>query len=180
MHNELSKNNQYNPAEDTFFVADHLKQESGNSALDIGTGSGYLVQILDQNFPFVVATDINFNTLQISKNKLRNCICCEGAAPLRCQFDLVVCNMPYLPSEKILDRTTDGGEEGVEIPLKIIISAKKCLKKTGRLVFLTSLLANYQRLISETEKLGFSVKILSRKKLFFEELLLAEAKFQES
>ena len=38
----LEKSEQYLPAEDTFFLADHLEGLSGDSALDIGCGSGYL------------------------------------------------------------------------------------------------------------------------------------------
>jgi len=37
-------------------------------------------------------------------------------------------------------------------------------------------LANYKKLIEKTKLLGFNVKILSRKKLFYEELILIEAR----
>ncbi len=83
--------------------------------------------------------------------------------------------MPYLPSEKISDQTVDGGKDGLEVPLKIIVSAKKCIKKGGKFLFLTSSLANYQELIKKTKLLGFNVRILAKKKLFFEELILVEA-----
>ncbi len=176
LQNKLSESEMYTPAEDTFFFADSLQKEHGENALDVGTGSGYLAKILSNNFSFVVASDIDFNSLKSQNPKIKNCICCNGADPIQCEFDLVICNLPYLPSEKISDRTTDGGKEGLEIPIKIINSVFSCVKKQGKFLFLTSTLANYKKLIEKTKLLGFDVKILSRKKLFFEELLLIEAR----
>lgn len=167
--------NTYTPAEDTFFLADHIKNEKGQSALEIGTGSGYLAKILEKNFDVVIATDIDYITLHTQDDKIKNGICCTGADALSAQFDLVVCNLPYLPTDQILDRTTDGGPEGLQVPLSIIRSASACLKPQGKLVCLTSSLANYEKLIQETESLGFTAKIISKKKLFFEDLMIVEA-----
>lgn len=83
--------------------------------------------------------------------------------------------MPYLPSEEILDRTTDGGEEGIEVPFEIIRTVLDRLDKNGRFLFLTSSLANFQKLLNQTKKLGFEIKIIAKKKLFFEELILIKA-----
>ena len=49
MPKKLSINEPYSPAEDTFFFAEHLKDESGEKALDVGTGSGYLAKLLSPN-----------------------------------------------------------------------------------------------------------------------------------
>lgn len=175
MQNDLIKSEQYVPAEDTFFLADYLKKETGKNALDIGTGSGHLAKILLEKFSNVVATDIDFKSLKQQNPKFPNLVCCNLLEPIRCEFDLVVCNMPYLPSEKISDQTVDGGKDGLEIPIKIIASAKKCIKKDGKFLFLTSSLANYQELIKKTKLMGFNVRIIAKKKLFFEELILVEA-----
>ena len=174
LQNNYSSNT-YQPAEDTFFLADYIKNEKGSSALDIGTGSGYLAKILSQNFSLVVATDIDYDSLR-SYHGSQNSICCNGADALYHEFDLVVCNMPYLPSQEISDKTIDGGKEGVKVPLNIIESAKNCIKKGGKILFLTSSLANYYTLIAKTMQLGFDCSIVARKKLFFEELILVQAK----
>ncbi len=50
LQKKLEKSEQYLPAEDTFFLADQLKDLGGNSALDIGCGSGYLTDVLKLNF----------------------------------------------------------------------------------------------------------------------------------
>jgi len=169
---------QYSPAEDTFFLADYLQKEKGRSALDIGTGSGFLANVLSSNFSYVVATDIDFDSLKSQKSKFPFSICCNSADALRHEFDLIVCNMPYLPSEQVSDKTIDGGQEGMEVPLQIIESSKNCLRRGGKILFLTSTLANYQKLIEKTKKLGFNVNIVARKKLFFEELIIIEAKLK--
>jgi len=176
LQKNLSKNESYSPAEDTFFFADYLENEKGTSALDIGTGSGYLAKILSSYFSLVVATDIDFGSLSSQNEKLPNLVCCKGADAILTKFDLIICNMPYLPSEKIVDKTVDGGKDGIKIPLRIIKSAKRCLKKNGKLLFLTSSLANVHDLIEKTEILGFNVRIVAKKKIFFEDLLLVEAR----
>ncbi len=156
----------YRVSDDTFFFADNLKKEYGESALDIGTGSGYLAWVLLHNFSFVVASDINFNTLKSCDPKPSNRICCDGASAFLYKFDLVICNPPYLPSEKIIDLTTDGGKQGLEIPLKIIKSTRNCIKQTGKLLFLTSSLSNYKILLSTVKSFGFEIDIISKKNFF--------------
>ncbi len=178
MQNKFSNNEPYAPAEDTFFLEDNLVNEKGKYALDIGTGSGYLTRTLSRNFLQVIATDIDFGSLVNQNKKIKNCICCDAADALNCKFDLIVCNMPYLQSDEISDRRVDGGKEGVEVPLKIIKSAVKCINDSGKMLFVTSSLANYEKLIDESKKFGLDLKIVSRKKLFFEELIIVEAKLK--
>jgi len=176
LQKKFSNNEPYAPAEDTYFLEDNLVNEKGKYALDIGTGSGYLTRTLSKNFSQVIATDIDFDSLINQYKKIKNCICCDAADALNCKFDLIVCNMPYLQSDEISDRKVDGGKEGVEIPLKIIKSAVKCLDENGKILFITSSLSNYQKLLEKSRDLELYVNIVARKKLFFEELLLVEAR----
>ena len=170
------KNDEYPPSEDTFFIANNIENENGYSALDIGSGSGYLTKLLCKNFSLVIGTDINCNVLHHqSTYKTDNLICCNGSDALKIKFDFIVCNLPYLATDEILDIATDGGAEGFEIPKKIFDSSLKNLKETGKFIFVTSSLSNYQKLMDYVEKLGLKTKIIARKKLFFEELILVEA-----
>lgn len=169
-----SQNNYYIPAEDSIFVANYIENQKGKSALDIGTGSGILAKVLSKNFDLVVATDINIFALKKAHEIVDNCICCNAADALNTNFDLIVCNLPYLPSEELLDRTVDGLQEGIEIPGMIIKSAIQRIGKKGRMLFLTSSHANYNFLIELCTSLDFDVKIVAKKKLFYEELLLVE------
>ncbi len=171
---QKESSNYYVPSEDSIFFDDYLKNKTGQSALDIGTGSGILANTLSKNFAFVVATDINTVALVKAHETIDNCICCNAADAVHASFDLIVCNLPYLPSDKLLDPAVDGLHDGTEIPSVIIKSASSRLEKNGKMVFLTSSLAKYDSLIKLSESLGFDVTIAAKKKLFYEELIIIE------
>jgi len=175
LHKKLSEAEPYTPSEDTFFLADYIKNEKGESALDIGTGSGYLAALLEKSFSFVVGTDLLFNVLKKQGYFTANNVCCNGADAINQQFDLVICNMPYLNTDEVSDVRTDGGKDGLEVPIKIIDSAKSRIKPDGKFIYVTSSLSDFKKLISYTELEGFNVNILAKKKLFFEELILVQA-----
>ena len=169
------RSSEYEPAEDTFFIAEYIEHESGQTALDVGSGSGYLTRLLCGNFSLVVGTDIDYEVLRYQTYKTENLVCCNGADALRCGFDLIVCNMPYLATDKITDIATDGGRGGFEVPKKIIDSIYQNMTDDGKFVFVTTSLSDFNRIINYGDKVGLSCKIVARKKLFFEELLLIEA-----
>ena len=169
------KNDEYPPSEDTFFIADNIENEKGECALDIGSGSGYLTKLLVENFSFVVGTDINHDVLKRQTYKTKNLICCNGSDALKIKFDLIVCNLPYLATDEILDIATDGGAEGFEIPKNIFDSLIYNMKENGKFIFVTSSLSNYKKLIDYSRKLGLKTHIIAKKKLFFEELILVES-----
>ena len=175
MQNKSLKNEEYPPSEDTFFIVENIENEKGNFALDVGSGSGYITKFLTENFSFVVGTDINFPVLTKQTYKTQNIICCNGSDALNVKFDFIVCNLPYLATDEIIDIATDGGKDGFEIPKKIFDSVNNNLKENGKFVFVTSSLSKYQKLIDYVEKLGMKTRIIAKKKLFFEELILVEA-----
>lgn len=168
------KNDEYPPSEDTFFIVDNIEHEKGNLALDVGSGSGYITKLLSENFSFVVGTDINFDVLTKQTYKTENIVCCNGSDALKIKFDFIVCNLPYLATDKIIDIATDGGVEGFEIPKKIFDSVISNMAENGKFIFVTSSLSNYQKLIDYAQKLGLKTRIMAKKKLFFEELILVE------
>lgn len=175
LQKKFLRDEEYSPSEDTFFISDYIEKEKGVSALDVGSGSGYLTKLLWKNFTFVVGTDINFTVLKNQTYPTQNLICCNGSDALNLEFDLVVCNLPYLATDKVLDAATDGGIEGFEIPKKIFDSIYKNIKIGGKFLFVTTSLSNYQKLMEYTQKLCLEPRILAKKKLFFEELILVEA-----
>ena len=166
----------YAPAEDTYFLEDHTRGRSGSLALDLGTGSGYLARSLSGSFTTVVGTDINLGALLDGKRGKYSAVCCSGADALACRFDLIVCNPPYLATEEILDVATDGGPGGVAAPLKMISSAVPLLGANGNLLFVTSSLSDHSELMRRIEELGARARIVARKKIFFEELILVEVR----
>jgi release factor glutamine methyltransferase len=169
-----SQNDYYVPEEDSFLLEDYIKNLKGHSALYMGTGSGILAKSLSKNFELVVATDINMSALGKAHQSVENCICCNAADALKANFDLVVCNLPYLPSDDIVDPTVDGLADGVPVPTMIIKSASRVIRDGGKMIFLTSSLANYEILSNLVKSLGFDVSIPAKKRLFYEDLILME------
>ena len=69
---------------------------------------------------------------------------------------------------------TDGGKDGLELPMEIISSALNHLSKDGKFIFVTSSLSDYMGLIDFVTTKKFTAEIISKKKLFFEELILVK------
>ena len=173
----------YQPAEDSYFFADFLKNylsKSKNkeiSYLDMGTGSGILAEtaiisgIKKQN---ILTADINPKAVEFVKNKLKIKTIKSGLfdnIPKSKKFDIITFNPPYLPQHKYDKKPdTTGGIKGDEIPLKFLKQARQYLTKNGKIFLLIS---NY----TPQEKIAkFNPKIIAEKKLFFEELYILEVK----
>lgn len=172
----VARATEYEPAEDTFLLEDHVRGRSGRRALDIGSGSGYIARSLEGSFETVVGTDVSHAVLRGQTYRGPNRVCCDGADALSGLFDLVVCNLPYLATDRIDDVSTDGGPNGTLVPLRIIRSAAQRVAPGGSLLFVTSSLSGYDALIAEAGRLGLEAGVLARKRLFFEELVVVEAR----
>jgi methylase of polypeptide subunit release factors len=93
-------------------------------------------------------------------------------------FDLIIFNPPYLPHDDYTDLTTDGGNNGLEITNTWIQLSLTLIKKSGKILFLQSTLTpihEYLDFLSKSTK----VNIISKKKLFFEELYIIEVMHNE-
>ena len=63
----------YEPSDDSFLLIDNLNINPGEKVLEIGTGSGIVAMYASKVAGEVVATDINFNAIEIAeKNFLLN------------------------------------------------------------------------------------------------------------
>ncbi|MGH9909266.1 MAG: HemK2/MTQ2 family protein methyltransferase [Nitrososphaerales archaeon] len=172
-----NKNNYYRPSDDTFLLAECVQKFKGESALEIAAGSGYISNVLKENFRLVIATDIDLDATRAARNKANLLVCCDSASAItNTMFDLVVINPPYLPSQQINDITVDGGRDGIEVSLKMLCDAVRLLKNDGVILLVTSSLANYTSLLTHMQKLGFKADIIGRKKLDFEELFVIQAR----
>lgn len=168
---------EYPPSEDTFLLCDYIEGLSGGSALEIGSGSGYVTGLLERRFGFVACTDISHRVLANQTYPAQNRICCNAADAVRGQFDVIVSNPPYLDSNPVLFRETDGGRGGIEVPGMFMRSAAPLLRRGGQLAMVVSSLSRYDMLIALAESLGMSAQIAMRKKLFFEELYVMRAAY---
>lgn len=169
----------YQPAEDSYFFAQflekYLKKNKVNSCLDLGTGSGILAEKIGEiiGFENVLASDINPEAISNLKLKKFTVIESNLFEKISGKFDLIVFNAPYLPFDSREPESsqvaTTGGETGDEISLEFLKQATKHLDKNGKILLLISSLTPLERIRK------FGMRIVARKKIFMEELLILES-----
>lgn len=185
----------YDPDEDSYLLAGVLKDElnslkqttnlSSLSLLDMGSGSGYLGNIALKKKLSVTFADINPKAIELltkkfSKNNQATVIETDlfNNIPFQ-KFDLIVFNTPYLPDdEELIDPSLHGGPKGYEVTMRFLKTIKLYLKKTGVLIFLISTLTHQDVIEAKLYDLSLDFKILAKKKLFFEELLVYRVNFR--
>ena len=167
----------YKPNLDSFLLIDSIKNYFGDSALEIGTGSGIVSEFLSRYFKNVVATDIDFKSLLYSKintNSKITLICCDATTAISGKFDLIVSNPPYLPNDSFYDSTIHGGITGIEKTIHFIESGITNLKKHGYIILIVSSLSDTLKIDKYICKKKLSKKIINKKKLFSETLYVYE------
>jgi release factor glutamine methyltransferase len=172
----------YCPSEDTYFMEDILANYRGKIALEIGIGSGYLTRLLCTNFEFVVGTDIDINSIMYAKNNtLANIsnkllVCSDLGLPLKCKFDLIISNPPYLPTEfgNLDDTAVYGGKKGIELTIRLLRSIQLQLSERGKIVIMRSTLSDLKKMDDFIDELFLNNKIIAKKTFFFESLEILE------
>jgi release factor glutamine methyltransferase len=171
----------YQPAVDSFFLAECAKKYCGNLALEMGAGSGIILNTISQNFTSVVGTDIDYVSLQYSKSNLPKnsaLVCCDAASAFAIKFDFIVSNPPYLSDhDKKKDHAIDGGPTGIEATLHFIRSAVLVLQKRGKMLTIISSLSDSSKLDKLIKEMNLKKRIVKIRKLFFETLYIIEISF---
>ena len=182
---EVAKN-VYEPAEDTFLLADNLDVRKGERVLELGTGCGLLAILAAKVGVQVVATDINPAALKCARaNAVKHRV--GDRIDFRLgdlfepvvgeHFDLMIFNPPYLPVEPEealcgpLDRAWEAGPDGRRIIDRFLCELPNHLTPNGRVLFVQSSLANISKTLRVLKTSGFKVNTI-HKKLPFEELFL--------
>lgn len=181
----------YEPAEDSFLLADAALKEAkpGMRILEIGTGSGFVSAVLLANLKDIrlVATEINPHAARCAKANAVEVIFSDlfkGLKPrcLETRFDLILFNPPYLPTskeEKVpgwLNYAFDGGTSGRETLDRFLGEVRDYLKPGGEILVLISSITGLEAVKEKMEKLGFAVNVVARKKVSFEELMVVRGK----
>jgi release factor glutamine methyltransferase len=175
----------YAPSDDTYLLADCIRQYNGRRALEIGIGSGFLLSILEKNFAYVAGSDIDLQALQhcrqqkattTSSNVLL--VCCDAGSAFGIgKFDLIVSNPPYLPNDdcyNIRDPTVHGGPTGIETTVHFINSALPLLAWNGKMLIIISSFADSWALDNVVLENRMRKKIVKEKRLFYETLSIIE------
>ncbi|MEM7819335.1 MAG: methyltransferase [Candidatus Aenigmatarchaeota archaeon] len=174
--------NVYYPLEDSELLSDIIEKINvkNKKVLDMGCGSGFLAILLAKKGAIVSAVDINQDAVNVTKKNAKmndvkiDVMQSDLFEKIKENFDLIIFNPPYLPIEED-DITYSGGKSGRKTIKKFIINAKKFLNKNGKIILLISSLTNENEVIKLFEKNKMKVKILKRKKIPWEELIVIEA-----
>ena len=163
------------PSDDTFLLADCIKEYFGMQALEIGVGSGHLLGLLEKNFAKVVGSDIDLQALEHCKGKSGAMLaCCDAASAFAGKFDLIVSNPPYLPDDRVRDTTVHGGPAGIEVTIHLVESALPLLARDGRILFVVSSLADSSALDRFVMEKNLRHSVIKEKRLFYETLSAVE------
>jgi len=182
----------YEPAEDTFLIADSLTQivKEGDTLLDIGTGCGILAIIAAKEAKNVIATDLNPHAVKCAKlnakiNRLAPKIDVRLGdlfQPIQKteRFDLIVFNAPYLPSSKReqrtwLGRAWAGGPTGRQLIDRFIIEAPHYLKRNGKILLVQSSLTNIDMTLEKFREASLKAQVIAEKKVAFETIVVIQA-----
>lgn len=179
----------YQPAEDTYLLADNLQVNRMSKILEIGTGTGIIAIIAAKRASKVIATDINPHAIDcavknIISNKTYNVELRKGNLfePVEGEkFDLILFNTPYLPSstdeksDDELDAAWNGGLDGREVIDRFLEEVTDYLNPDGKVQMVQSSLSDNEKTLKKFEDLGFKASITACEKCFFEEIVVISA-----
>jgi release factor glutamine methyltransferase len=122
-------------------------------AVDIGTGSGCIAIALAVNIPdlHVLATDISCPAIAVAQRNARRyavdrrveCACSDLLPVDDRTFDLIVANLPYIPTKALHDlkvysreptRALDGGADGLDLIRRLLAQVPDRLDQGGMLL----------------------------------------------
>ena len=182
----------YEPAEDTFLIADVLNKTitEGDTVLDVGTGCGILAVIASVRAKKVVATDINPHAVKCAK---QNAESNRASSKIQVRlgdlfepisetekFSLIVFNAPYLPSTRGEHRSWKtrawaGGSTGRRVIDRFIRNAPRYLDARGRILLVQSTLSDVDETLRRFREMGLDVRVVAESKAAFESIVVIQA-----
>ena len=181
----------YEPAEDTFLIAEKILVIDDDTVLDIGTGCGILAVLAAKKAKTVVAVDINPHALECANrnaetNGLEKKIEFRRGdlfQPIKKneRFSLILFNSPYLPSEPNeetcwIGKAWAGGPSGRKVIDRFIRDIPHRLADSGRILIVQSSLSEVDRTLEMFKERNLHAMIIAQVKVPFETIVLVEAK----
>ncbi|RJS83116.1 methyltransferase domain-containing protein [Candidatus Bathyarchaeota archaeon] len=190
-HPLLVHNQVYEPAEDSFLLADNLRLTPCSKVLDLGSGCGIIAVKAAELGCEVVAVDINPYAVYCVKKNAELLGLRDRIEVLRTDlfasfrlgrvFDVVIFNPPYLPTSDFklggwLEKAWDGGKSGREVIARFVDEVGDYLKDGGEVFMVQSSLSKVEETLKQFREKGFKPKILVKIDFDFETLFLINAK----
>ena len=175
----------YSPSDDSFLMLEAISSFplSGKEVLDLGTGSGILGLFASLQGASVTAADIDEVAVKCAARAAHTLgVRMKGVvsnlfSAIDGKFDVVLFNPPYLPSQSTVDRTIDGGRNGVAVADTFLSGLREHLNADGTAFLLLSSLNNPQALLENHKEFTYSV--VKKIALFFEELQVLELRLRD-
>lgn len=178
----------YEPCDDSYLLADNLRVRKGDRVLDMGTGCGLQGLIASSKAERVTSSDISKKALKCAshnaqRNRVTNIhfIDSDLFRNIQGEFDLIAFNPPYLPADPLERgdehaRAWDGGKDGLRAISEFIEGVKDHLAPRGRVQLISSSLGGVEETVRMFAEAGLRARIDAKKRFFFEELALIEAR----
>lgn len=177
----------YQPAEDSELLASVARETVApdQTALDVGTGSGYVAAELRSTEPTatVVGVDLNPHACRQARGHGVEAVRGNLTDPFReSVFDLVVFNPPYLPTpteaerDDWMEQALSGGESGRVVIEPFLADAGRVLDPDGTCLLLVSSLTDIDAVEKLAAEGGFTVREVRSEKYPFERLVVLELK----
>jgi len=181
----------YEPAEDTFLLAEKMNVTEDDAVLDMGTGCGILAVLAAEKAKRVLAVDINPHAIECAiKNaemngvkeriEFRNEDLFQPIKPDE-SFSLILFNSPYLPSEPDEERSWKGkawagGSNGRKVIDRFVMNVPNFLAAGGRIQLVQSSLSDVDRTLKMFSERNLRAMVVAQVKVPFERIVLVEAK----
>jgi len=172
----------YQPAEDSHLLAETVADEieSGATLLDVGTGSGYVADVVRTESD-ATAVGVDLNPLACEQARARGVPVLRGdlVSPFRADaFDVVCFNPPYLPEapegvwDDWMEQAVTGGEDGRAVIAAFLADVDRVLRPEGRIYLLISTVTGVDAVRSLAESHGFESTVIAEESHSFERLLV--------
>ncbi len=170
----------YEPADDSWMLANELKKRKCRRFLDMGCGSGVQANSIGRADEIVCA-DVNPDAVETAKNNVKTgnarFVVSNLFDNITGRFDLIAFNTPYLDDADPRDMAWTHIQNGEDVIEKFILQAKNHITKDGKILLLISD-RNYDGYKLFAMGQGYNWKIIAEKPLFFETLYVVELSVQ--
>jgi len=176
----------YQPATDSRLLAeasiDRLSARSPGRVLEVGTGSGYVAEELQETLRWdVIASDLNPNACRAAHDRGIDVVRGNLVEPFDAEtFDAVVFNPPYLPTDPSVERddwmevALSGGPSGRAVIEPFLETVRRVLTPGGVVLLLVSSLTGLSDVTELAGDAGFSAIEVTTESFPYESLTVLE------
>ncbi len=161
----------YEPAEDSYLLAEAVAKHVFGKVLDMGTGSGIqaATALKNSNVKAVTAVDVNEKCGDVVKKISSEIKFIQSnlfSKVPKQKFDTIIFNPPYLPQDEgIDDPALYGGKKGYEVTEHFLGQCDSYLAKDGIILLLFSNFTNRRKIDEIIESNCLNKELIDEKKL---------------